>query len=201
MDVIIMAGGLAQRLSYGEKACLLINKKPLISYIIQSLKKSKFISNIFVSTTKNTPKTKELIELSYPEIKIINSSKGNYVRDMIQSVNESNTIGPIMIIMCDIPLIKEDLIDQIIEKYFIQKKDALSTYIPISTCQKLGIRPDTVFKKNGQFIVPVGINILNSIKIEREQEDFNYIIDDERLAININSQNDLNICIEKINNK
>lgn len=79
------------------------------------------------------------------------------------------------------------------------KKDALSTYVPISTCNKIGIRPDTVFNRNGKLIVPVGINILNSKKIDFEQDDFNYILDDERLSININRKEDLLLCERKMN--
>lgn len=198
MDVIIMAGGLAQRLNMGEKACVLIENKPLISYVIHALKNSKYIKKIFVSTTINTPKTKELIQLKYPEIVIINNDCGNYVIDMINSIKESKSKDPIMVIMCDIPLIKSEIIDKIIEEYYIQKKDALSTYVPLFICKKIGIIPDTIFKKKDKFIVPVGINILNPIKIDMEQEDFNYILEDERLALNINKKNDLEICLKEM---
>ena len=198
MDVIIMAGGLAQRLNMGEKACVLILNNPLISYVISALKNSKYINKIFVSTTKNTPKTKKLIQLKYPEITIIDNNCGSYVLDMINSIKESKSKDPVMVIMCDLPLIKSEIIDKIIEEYYLQKKDALSTYVPLSICKKIGIIPDTIFKKNGTFIVPVGINILNPNKVDFEQEDFNYILEDERLALNINKKIDLNICVENM---
>lgn len=113
-----MAGGLAQRLDMGEKACILIKEIPLISYIISSLKKSKYIDKIYVSTTNNTPSTKLLIESLYPSISIIENSSCSYVKDMIYSVKKSGSKKPIMITMCDLPLIKEDIIDNIIETYY-----------------------------------------------------------------------------------
>ncbi len=81
-----MAGGLAQRLNMGEKACIQINNKSLISYIINSLQKSKFIEKIYVSTTNNTPITKKMVEKYYPSIRVINTIEGNYVKDMINAV-------------------------------------------------------------------------------------------------------------------
>lgn len=114
MDAMIMAGGIGSRLGLGEKACVLVNKKYLIDYIINSLLKSSFIKKIFVSVTQNTPNTKQYIINKYPFIEVVDTSSGNYVTDMVQSVKKSNSKDPIMIIMCDLPLINESLIDNII---------------------------------------------------------------------------------------
>ena len=59
---------------------------------------------------------------------------------------------------------------------------------------RLGLRPDTVFHKNGDFIVPCGINILDAGRIREEQEDYNLILDDEELALNVNAPGDLAVC-------
>ncbi|MFI5383659.1 MAG: nucleotidyltransferase, partial [Methanosarcina thermophila] len=51
-----------------------------------------------------------------------------------------------------------------------------------------------VFNKDGKLIVPAGINILDSSQIRKEQEDFNLILDNPRLAINVNTVEDLQRC-------
>lgn len=195
MDAIIMAGGLAQRLGMGEKSCIDINGKYLISYVIEALEQAQGIDKIFVSVTQATPITKSILEKEFfDRVTVVDTAEGNYVQDMIYSIKKTQTKGPVMIIMCDLPLVESDIIDEIINVYNKCSEPALSTYVPISTCKKIGIRPDTVFHKNGKLIVPTGINILDSNDVENEQPDYNYILNDERVAMNINTAKDLENC-------
>jgi len=71
---------------------------------------------------------------------------------------------------------------------------ALSVHMRLDVCSRLGLRPDTVFHKNSGFIVPCGINILDACRIREEQADFNLVLDDEELALNVNTQEDLAVC-------
>ena len=174
MDAIVMAGGFGQRLGMGEKPCVELLGKPLISYVIDTLIATKNIENVFVAVSPATPKTEIMIREYYKgEIQVIRTFGGNYVGDMIYAVEISQTTVSVMIIMSDIPLIDSELIDSIIEKYWEAEKPALSVYVPINICKGAGIRPETVFNKDGKLIVPTGINILDSSQIRNEQEDFN----------------------------
>jgi len=201
MDALIMAGGLAQRLGCGEKSCVDLEGQPLISYIIQALQNSKYVDRIFVSVTKATLQTKSLIESTYKNLKIIEAAEGNYVQDMIFSIKSTNVIGPIMVVMCDLPLIEADIIDDVILKYDQCEEPALSVYVPIALCKKIGVRPDTVFHKDTKLIVPTGVNILDASDIDNEQPDYNYILNDIRLAMNVNTPEDLEKCRELIKNQ
>ena len=189
-----MAGGLAQRLGLGEKSCIDLNGKPLISYMIDALSGAEKIGRIFVSVTPATPRTKELILKNYPAITVIDAAEGNYVHDMIYSVRSLNTQDPVMVTMCDLPLVTPEIIDGIVDAYEKCDEPALSTYVPIAVCREAGIRPDTVFHKNGKLIVPTGINILDAKDIDHEQPDFNYILGDKRLAMNVNTTAELEMC-------
>lgn len=195
MDAIVMAGGFGQRLGMGEKPCVELLGKPLISYVIDTLRASKNIDKIFVAVSPVTPKTEIMIQERYKgEIQVIRTFGGNYVGDMIYAVETSKANGPVMIIMSDLPLIDSELIDSVIEKYREERKPALSVYVPINTCKGAGIRPDTVFNKDGKLIVPTGVNILDSSQIRKEQEDFNLILENPKLAINVNTVKDLQRC-------
>jgi len=194
VDALIMAGGLAQRLGCGEKSCIDLNGKPLISYIIGALQNAEGVGRIFISVTQATPLTKKLAEEEYPDIHIIEAAEGSYVGDMIYSIKEAGITGPVMVVMCDLPLVESDIIDDVIVKYATCDEPALSVYVPIALCRKIGVRPDTVFHKNTKLIVPTGINILDASDINNEQPDYNYIIDDLRLAMNVNTQEDLEKC-------
>lgn len=194
MDALIMAGGLAQRIGCGEKSCIELNGRPLISYIIDALQGAKGIEKIHVSVTQATPGTKKLIEAEYPEIHLIEAAEGSYVGDMIYSIKTAELIGPVMVVMCDLPLVRSGIIDDVLEKYETCDEPAMSVYVPIALCKKIGIRPDTVFHKNTKLIVPTGINILDASDINNEQPDYNYIVDDPRLAMNVNTPEDLEKC-------
>ena len=195
MDAIVMAGGFGQRLGMGEKPCVELLGKPLISYVIDTLRATEKIERVFVAVSPVTPKTEIMIQERYKgEIRVIRTSGGNYVGDMIHAVETAQTAGPVMIIMSDIPLIDPEIIDSVIMNYREAGKPALSVYVPINICKGVGIRPDTVFNKDGKLIVPTGINILDSSQIRNEQEDFNLILENPRLAINVNTVEDLQRC-------
>lgn len=195
MDAIVMAGGFGQRLGMGEKPCVELLGKPLIAYVIDTLRATQNIDNVFVAVSPVTPKTEIMIQERYKgEVRVIRTFGGNYVGDMIHAVETAQTVGPVMIIMSDLPLIDPELIDSIIGKYKEEGKPALSVYVPINICKGAGIRPDTVFNKDGKLIVPTGINILDSSQIRNEQEDFNLILDNPKLAINVNTVKDLQRC-------
>ncbi|MCQ1535440.1 nucleotidyltransferase [Methanosarcina sp. KYL-1] len=197
MDAIIMAGGFGQRLGMGEKPCVELLGKPLISYVIDTLRAAKNIDKVSVAVSPVTPKTEIMIQERYKgEVPVIRTFGGNYVADMIYAVETSGSEGPVMVIMSDLPLLDPGLIDSVIEKYKEEGKPALSVYVPINICKEAGIRPDTVFNKDGKLIVPTGVNILDSSQIRQEQEDFNLILNNPKLAINVNTVKDLQRCKE-----
>jgi adenosylcobinamide-phosphate guanylyltransferase len=195
MEAIVMAGGFGQRLGMGEKPCVELLGKPLITYVIDTLRAAKNIDRVFVAVSPVTPKTEIMLQERYKgEVRVIRTFGGNYVGDMIYAVETAQASGPVMIIMSDLPLIAPELIDFVIERYREEGKPALSVYVPIDICKGAGIRPDTVFNKDGKLIVPTGVNILDSSQIRNEQEDFNLILENPRLAINVNTAKDLQRC-------
>ena len=195
MDAIVMAGGLGKRLGMGEKPCIEVLGRPLISYVVDALEGSENIDHIFVAVSPATPNTESVV-LNYYDgrVKVIRTSGGNYVGDMVYAVESADIVDPVLVIMSDLPLITPDLVDSIISEYAKCGKPAMSVHVPISVCKNLGIRPDTVFNRNGNLIVPTGINILDGKDIHQEQEDFNLVLDDTELALNINTIDDLKRC-------
>ncbi|MDQ1252677.1 MAG: adenosylcobinamide-phosphate guanylyltransferase [Euryarchaeota archaeon] len=201
MDAIVMAGGFGQRLGMGEKPCVELLGKPLISYVIDTLRTAKEIDRVFVAVSPVTPKTEVMLQERYEgEVRVIRTFGGNYVGDMIYAVETAQSTGPVMIIMSDLPLLNPELIDSVIEKYREAGTPALSVYVPINVCKGIGIRPDTVFNKDGKLIVPVGINILDSNQIRSEQEDFNLILENPKIAFNVNTVEDLQRCKDLLQN-
>ncbi len=194
MDAVVMAGGMGKRLGKGEKPLILLSGKPMISYVLSALLGSKNIQRIFVATSPKVKKTQKWLKKEHNNIEIIQTPGNGFVNDMVFAVEKAGIKEHVFIITADLPLVTSGLIDRIIEKYYEMKTPALSVHIRLELCTKLGVRPDTVFHKNNGFIVPCGINILEVNKIREEQEDYNLILDEEELVLNVNTQEDIAIC-------
>ena len=201
MDAFIMAGGRGTRLNKGEKPLLRLLDKPLITYSIHVLKKTSLINQVFIITSPNTLGTAKWLAKHYPGIPVIKTPGEGYVPDMVNAVKKSGVKGALLVIMSDLPLITPALLERIIHIYKKKGTDALSVHLPIDICKKFGQRPDTVFHKDGELIVPVGINILNVDKIDSEQEDYNYLLDETNMILNVNTIEDYYICKEILNQK
>ncbi|MDK2826973.1 MAG: adenosylcobinamide-phosphate guanylyltransferase [Methanolobus sp.] len=201
MDAIIMAGGFGSRLGMGEKPCVDLLGKPLISYVIDALQKTESIGDIYVAVSPATPKTASFVEEEYEgNVQVIPTGGGNYVGDMVYAVKVACISDPLMILMSDLPLLTPALLEKVIAEYKTCGKPAMSIFSPISVCKSLGIRPDTVFNWGGEgkLIVPSGVNIMDGKDVEHEQEYVSLVMEDVEFALNINTVDDLKKCKEMI---
>lgn len=201
MDAIIMAGGFGSRLGMGEKPCVELLGKPLISYVIDTLLNTESISGIYVAVSPATPKTASYVEEEYEgRVHVIPTGGGNYVGDMVYAVKAACISDPLMVLMSDLPLLTPNLLEKVISEYKNCGKPAMSIFSPISVCKSLGIRPDTVFnwEGGGKLIVPSGVNIMDGKNVDHEQEYVSLVMDDIEFALNINTVDDLNKCKEMI---
>ncbi|WP_094229177.1 NTP transferase domain-containing protein [Methanolobus psychrotolerans] len=195
MNAIIMAGGFGSRLGMGEKPCVELLGKPLISYVIDTLQRTESIGDIYVAVSPATSKTASFVQKEYDgNIKVIPTGGGNYVGDMVYAVKAAGIKDPLLILMADLPLLTHELLEKVISEYKICGKPAMSIFTPISLCKSLGIRPDTVFNWDGKLIVPSGINILDGNDVDNEQDYISLVLDDIELALNVNTADDLQRC-------
>ncbi|MGM0770924.1 MAG: NTP transferase domain-containing protein [Halobacteriota archaeon] len=195
MDAIIMAGGLTQRLGMEEKACVMLMDRPLISYLLDSLLDAMHVDRVFVQVSPYSLDTERCVRRNYRDkVSVIRTPGDNYVGDMVAAVKDSGSNGPVMVLMPDLPMVTFEHIDMIVKTYEECGFPAMSVYTPIGLYRKLGLRPGTVFNKNGEMIVPVGINILDSVTIDEEQENYDYIVNIPEIAINVDSVESLRKC-------
>lgn len=195
MDALVMAGGRGSRMKLPiEKPMLEINGKKLIEYVLDMLEESGHVAKIYVAASSNGPDTRKWLQDSGRSINIVDTPGSGYVSDMVGAVRVAGISGPVLVVMADLPLLTPEMIDEIVAKYDQVPQPALSVYNLLSVCRSKGLRPDTVFNKDGQLIVPSGINILDADNIHKEQDDYNYVLDDHKLAVNVNTVEDLEIC-------
>lgn len=187
---IIMAGGLGSRLNVNvEKPLFILKNKHLIDYVIENLKKSSLIDDIFVAVSPNTPLTKEYVS-NIEDIIVMDTPGIDYVNDLsfiisfFQKQSENDTL---LFINADLPFISNKCIDYALKKYNESNKNSLSIYIPSKFLDDLGIKYEYEYKG----LVPSGLNILISQNIVQEEEEL--IISRVELGININTVDDIDI--------
>lgn len=197
---LIMAGGKGSRMDLSvEKPLIELDGKPIITYVIESLKKAKNIDKIIVSISSNTPKTAQL--LTRLKISTIRTPGKEYVYDMAYAIRKLN-LQTVLVIGSDIPLINNEIIDLVVEKFNSSEKSALSVVVPLKARTQLGLSKAYEFNLDGKKVVPAGINMIDGNKIDKEELDEDYfLLDRNEVALNINTKTDLEIAQKLIKNK
>ena len=194
MDVtaLVMAGGKGTRLDLDEEKPLLqLRGKPVIEYVLTALKNSKKVDKIVVAVSHHSPKTAKLMSRS--KISTITTPGKEYVFDLGYAVKRLN-LEFVLAIAADLPFISGEIIDFIIESYQKSGKPALSVVVPIETKEKMGLGVEYVTEFGDKRVVPAGINLIDGKRIEEEELDQEVcLIDLKEVAININTQKELEI--------
>ena len=184
---LIMAGGKGTRMNLDNEKLLLEYKKPVIFHVVDSLKESNCFSKILALTSSNCPKTKKSLQDN--NIEIFNTNGIGYVEDLtlvLQSINDS-----VLVTSGDLPLLDNEIIKKIVRNY-----DPEKTWTSILVTNKflisLGLESDYFVNHDNQKCNYTGISLINANKINSSQNlHENYIIiDDKRVALNLNTKED-----------
>ena len=195
---LVMAGGKGLRLESDiEKPLYPINDNPLITYVLENIKQSALIEKTVVAVSPHDPNTKEFLindlKFSHFDNSFYGSDKKDYYLDTlgkgfvedlsnILEIFEKKSKEDILIfINADLPLVKSDILDDILNHYLSQDKPALSTLVPVEIFEEYGVNYSYEF--NGK--VPSGINILRSENVVQAEELL--IISRPELIFNVNT--------------
>ena len=190
MISLVMAGGKGTRMNLDDEKLLLQYKKPVIFHVVDSLKNSNCFSKILAITSSNSPKTKKLLQEN--NIETFDTPGIGYVEDLnsvLQTINE-----PVLVTSGDLPLLDKDAIQKIVNQY-----DSRNIWTSILITNKflttLGIESDYSINFDNQACHYTGISLVNSEKIHTlENLEENYIIiDDKRIAFNLNTKQDYDL--------
>ena len=163
---ILMAGGRGTRLKVPEEKPLFkLHEKPLIKYVVDNLKSSKLIDEIVIAVSPNTPKTTKYLQSSGDDLKILDTSGEDYLKDLSFILDYIST----------------ETIDYVIDYYLKSDKDALSVLVPVNIFKDLGLEYSYEFEGK----VPSGLNVLRSENIVQDENQL--VIAKVELALNINT--------------
>ena len=184
---LVMAGGKGTRMNLDNEKLLLKYKKSIILHVTDSLKDSNCFSKILALTSSNSPKTKQLLQEN--NIEIFNTNGIGYVEDLslvLQSTNDS-----VLVTSGDLPLLDKEIIKKIV-KHYDPEKIWTSILVTNKFLTKLGLESDYSIDYSNQTCHYTGISLINSNKINSSKNlNENYIIiDDKRIAFNLNTKQD-----------
>jgi len=192
VTALVMAGGKGTRIkTEEEKPLLKVNGKPLIEYVLNALKGAKRVNEIIVAVSPHTPKTAAVAKRF--SVKVLETPGKDWCSDVQYAVRKLQ-IGTVLTIAADLPLVTSELIEDLIERYERCDKPALTVAVPLETCKRLGLSAGYLFGVKGKSVVPTGIDVIDGKRIsEGMLEEEVLIIDDKRIAANVNTFKDLKI--------
>ena len=194
-----MAGGKGKRFDYKkihinhqEKLLLKLGNKFIVEHVIDALHASENISRVILAVSPSSIHTKTVISSKNYPIEIIDTPGEGYHSDLKYAIKKLN-LKTTMTIAGDIPLIKPEIIDDIIDKFFMYGKPSLAVMADIELFIKNNLKPTAKYESSEfkKVLVPLGINIIDGHYIDQpEIEQSIYISDKTELLYNINTFED-----------
>ncbi|MCQ8893920.1 MAG: NTP transferase domain-containing protein [Methanolinea sp.] len=197
MYALILAGGQGSRLGQGEKPLVLVEGVPMVQRVIDAFEGEGH--DIVVVLSPRTPYTHNWCRAR--GILHYTAEGRGYMEDIIETVHALDIRSPFFSSVADIPLLSGDIIRRIREAYEKSGKDALSTWIPAALAEEHGCHPSLAEVVSGTLACPAGINILRGDLIDTPQDEVQIIIDDPRLACNINTREALERVMARLKEK
>jgi adenosylcobinamide-phosphate guanylyltransferase len=192
VDALVMAGGKGRRMGYDEKPLLLLRDRPLISYVLAALAGSRQVDHIYVAVSFRTPGTLAYVkDHSLERVSPVMTPGSGYIGDMAYAVHTLELHGPVLVVSADLPLLTPGMIDEAISAYARCGKEALSVRVD---ARKTSGEHDTMLLDGGIPSIPAGINIVHGAHMDRAQDEYILILEDEGLALNVNYKKDLAAC-------
>jgi adenosylcobinamide-phosphate guanylyltransferase len=142
-----------------------------------------------VVVSPNTPMTANWCRAH--GVAVVRTEGVGFVEDMVNAVHNLDENNPLIISVSDIPCITPEIITTIIQSYLQCRTDALSTWVPafrVKSCRG-GMPYHTQI--GDVEACPAGVNILRGDAIGAVQDEFELILDEPGLALNVNTREDL----------
>ena len=185
-----MAGGKGTRMDISNEKLLLEYKKPVIFHVIDALKNSHCFSKVIAATSQNSPDTKQALEQR--GIETLTTSGSGYTNDLNFLLQKMS--GSVFVTSGDLPLLDEKIIQVITEK-FNSENVWTSFLVSKKFLNSLGLESSLLVNSDNIECAYTGISIINVNKLELgnwpSPVKENYIIlDDKRIAFNLNTRKD-----------
>ncbi len=182
-----MAGGKGSRMQLDDEKLLLKYVHPTILHVIFALQNSNCFTKIIAATSSNSPKTKEMLENA--GIEIFETQGNGYVEDLNLILRSTN--DHFFVVSGDMPLLDDDIVKKIVNS---QNKDAIWTSYLVTKdyLTSLGLKSNYFVTFQNKECHYTGISLVNANEISNLDtvEEIFHILNDKRIAFNLNTAED-----------
>lgn len=202
VPALIMAGGRGSRMGLPtEKPMLQFMGKPLLDWVADAVLKAKNVSEFYVITSANTPKTEE--HCKSMGWKTVHTDAKGYHDDLKQAVAKLGWMGPILTMPSDVPAITGPILDRVIGEFEGSGKDFLAVFVPIQRRLDLGLSISSTDEYQGVWYAVSGVNVINGAKIlgEGKVETAAIITEETEVVLNVNTIKDFEVAQRLMANK
>jgi adenosylcobinamide-phosphate guanylyltransferase len=194
IPALVMAGGRGSRMGLPtEKPLLIFLGKPLIDWVADAIGHASKISEFYVITSSNTPKTEQ--HCKEKGWNFVHTDAKGYHDDLKQAVAKLGWYGPVLTMPSDVPAITGPVLDEVVDGFEVCGKDFLAVFVPIKTRQDLGLSISSTDEYKGVWYAVSGVNVINGEKIQGKGkiETAAIITEETEVVLNVNTTKDLEI--------
>jgi adenosylcobinamide-phosphate guanylyltransferase len=194
IPALIMAGGRGSRMGLPtEKPMLQFLGKPLLDWVAEAVLSASKVSEFYVITSSNTPKTEE--HCKSKSWKTIRTDAKGYHDDLKQAVAALGWMGPVLTMPSDVPAITGPILDKVVGEFEVSGKDFLAVFVPIEKRQGLGLSISSTDEYKGVWYAVSGVNVINGAKVlgEGKIETAAIITEETEVVLNVNTTKDFEI--------
>ena len=202
VPALIMAGGKGKRMGLPtEKPLLPFLGKPLIDWVAKALLDAESVSEFYVVTSPNTPKTEE--HCRQMGWKILRTDANGYHSDLKQATKEANLMGPVLTVPADSPALTGKFLDKVVSLFSECNTDFYAVFVPIVARETLELSIDSTDEYKGVWHAVSGVNIINGAKSQTQDkiETCAFVTEEVEVLLNINTLKDLEIAEKMMKDK
>lgn len=189
-----MAGGKGKRMGlYVEKPLMPFLGKPLIDWVAKAVESAEKVSEFYVVTSVNTPKTeKHCLSRGW---QVLRTDARGYHKDLKQAVQIAGLNGAVLTIPADLPAVTGRFLDKVVSAFEASGKDFLAVFVPIEKREALELSISSTDEFKGVWYAVSGVNIVNGTKVQSADkvETSAIITDETEVLLNINTLRDLEV--------
>ena len=192
MIALVMCGGKGTRMGSAGEKLLLKYKSSIIEHVISALDGSGCFSGIFCATSPNAPQTAEFVRKI--GIQTVETKGNGYAEDLGEAL--STLSGSVFVVSGDLALLDSEIVREIVGKCE-EGKPWTSVLVSKKFSDMVGAKAEYLVRYGGQECAYTGISIVNAkgMKGMGLVPESYMLIDDKRLAINLNTKRDYDLLL------
>jgi GTP:adenosylcobinamide-phosphate guanylyltransferase len=188
LSAVVIAGEPSSRSREVSQEMAMISAlgRPLIDYVLDTLRSCREVSDVLVCVTGSTPLTESHVQSR--GFQSISTEGFGYDSDLLQVMRLLSTTY-VLAVPANLPLLRPESIDEIVEAFYRSKKSSMVIGVPIDDVQEVIVQPTLVMDMNGVKAMPCGVRIMDrNLALNHSGDAEAYLVTDlEDFTVEVNT--------------